>query len=363
MPHLDRRWRRRQNSYATIVSQARLLYNFSIGYELTGDEQYLGAVEKGARALLDLLRDREHGGWFWSCTADGTVLDPTKDSYGHAFVIFGLAHACRCTRDREYAQAALDAWEVVSTRLMDRRGGLVRRMSREFATNLDAGVRSQNPVMHLFEALLALGDVPGHSDMYVEAERVADFVLSRLVCQDDGALPEVYDESWQELSGDSGGHVVIGHQFEWAYLLSAAVERGLPRSYLAYALDLLEYGLRVGYDCKEGGVWSTASPDGQITSREKGWWEQCEAARALIHFVLRRGRPGLQMPLHGTIDYVNGHLIDDEYGGWYAGEKALASGDRSKGSHWKVDYHVVGMCVEAIRLAAKNDGSSQVRFA
>ncbi|MGD8239259.1 MAG: AGE family epimerase/isomerase, partial [Armatimonadota bacterium] len=181
LPHLDRQWRRQPESYGTIVSQGRLLYNFAVGYELTGDDEYAKAVERGARFLIRSLRDDKHGGWFWSCAADGTVLDDAKDSYGHAFVVFGLAHAGKCLGDDACGQAALDAYEVLTRPLRDEHGGLIPKTSRDFTRRLDADriVNSQNPMMHFFEALLALADAYGLQQMYGAARSVADFILSR----------------------------------------------------------------------------------------------------------------------------------------------------------------------------------------
>ena len=72
--------------YATLVSQSRLLYNFCIGYELTQDDEYLHAVEKGIRFLLGNFRDNEYGGRFSTCRRDGQVLDFLRDTYGPKLV-------------------------------------------------------------------------------------------------------------------------------------------------------------------------------------------------------------------------------------------------------------------------------------
>ena len=100
----------------------------------------------------------------------------------------------------------------------------------------------------------------------------------------------------------------------------------------------------MGYDADAGGIVSPASPDGMTISREKGWWQQCEATRALLRFAVRGGREDLRRPLRKTVDFIKQSFIDQEYGGGYTG---LTS--RNKGNEWKVDYHVVGMCLEAIQ--------------
>ncbi len=351
LPHLDRQWRPRGDGYGTLVSQSRLLYNFSIGYELTKKEEYLHAIESGANFLIEKFRDEEYGGWFWSCNRNGEILDSRKDSYGHAFVIFGLSHACRTTGNNDFRMVALEAWDVVRKYFVDEHGGLRRQTTRKFKEHGDT--KSQNPMMHLFEALLALGSLEGMKHILEEARKVADFVLKRLVRPGDRMLPETYSLDWRELSLDQCGFVSVGHAFEWAYLLSSAVEKGFPNEYLSHAQNFLEYGLRIGYDPIEGGVFSQASPDGEIITRRREWWDQCEATRALSHFAMLRKRGDLWEPLEKIIAFFKKYFIDSEFGGWYQTlEPDGTVPNKDKGNEWKVDYHAVGMCMEAIRLGA-----------
>lgn len=78
---------------------------------------------------------------------------------------------------------------------------------------------SQNPIMHLFEAILAFGALDGMGYMFREAEKIADFVLSKLVRQDDHILPEIYTSDWMEEQAEKGRRIDIGHAFEWALSL------------------------------------------------------------------------------------------------------------------------------------------------
>lgn len=351
----DRRWRHTGANQGTLVSQSRLLFNFATGHRLTGDPRYREAVARGAAFLMRHFRDTTHGGWYWACDASGTVTDATKDSYGHAFVIFGLAHAGQCLGDSRLHQAAIATWEVMKTRLTDALGGLEPQRSRDFAECL-VERRTQNPMMHLVEALLALGDATGCDEFIAEARAVADFVLARRRQAGSQGIPEFYSGDWQALPTAQGGRVDVGHQFEWAFLLSAAAERGIPPHYLGPALDLADYGLRVGYDAVHGGVCAAvAQEDGRVLQPAKGYWQQCEAIRALMHLATRRGRDALWEPCARTLAFCRRELIDPEFGGWYGGT------DRHKGQVWKLDYHITGMCAEALRLAAPADDLAALR--
>ena len=289
LPHFDRQWRPLNRNFGTLISQCRLLYNFAQGYALTGDVRYRNAVAGGAQYLLDHFLDPRYGGWYWSCNLDGTVRDRAKDSYGHAFVIFGLAHAFQCTGNRAFQDAMLQTWSVMTARFRDAYGGFHGRMSEDF--KVIENRKSQNPLMHTFEALLAAGTVGGQAQLKTEARTVGNFVFDELVrvriavCRNSMTCS---GKSYPPTGMASGGRLDIGHAFEWAYLAAYGAELGLPSRFLNYANSFLTYGMALGFDWQNGGLYSPTTPDGVLINQQKGWWEQCESIRALTHFYLRQ---------------------------------------------------------------------------
>ena len=348
--HFDHDWTPQAKGFGTLVSQTRLLYNFAQGYALTGEPVYRDAVESGSRFLMDHFWDAKFGGWVRACAPTGEIVDDVKDCYGHAFVLFGLAHASATTGSPRCREALLETWTVMTDRFRDGQGGYRYFMSRDFR-DVDPQ-RSQNPLMHLFEALLAVGDLPGMGELHGEAVTLADFVLNRLRRPEDLVLPEVYDADWNPLPAAQEGRIDVGHAFEWAFLMSDASARGLSDTYAAEAARFLAYGMQLGYDREKGGIFSPVAPDGSLLHRRKGWWEQCETIRALLRFVDRHARPDLMEPLHQTVMYVRDQFVDARHGGWHSfRELGTSPAGQAKGHETKLDYHVVGMCMEAIRVA------------
>lgn len=353
--HFNHAWQPESKGFGTLVSQTRLIYNFAQGYALTGKQIYGDAVEEGARFLRENFWDDQFGGWVKACSPSGTVVDDTKDSYGHAFVIFGLAHAFQVTGDPKNLNALHETWSVMGDRFRDEYGGYRYFMSRDFQHTDE--LRSQNPLMHLFEALLAAGDITGKEEFHREASILGDFILGHLMRTQPKVLPEVYSPDWKPLPADQEGRLDIGHAFEWAFLLSSAAERGLSTSYLSAAENFLDYGLRLGYDSDSGGIYSPIDPEGQLLGRRKGWWEQCETIRALLRFIHDHDRLDLLIPLQQTISFIQDEFLDSAHRGWYLSRLPGESpASQSKGHEAKLDYHVVGMCMEAIKIA---DGASK----
>jgi len=349
-PHVDRQWRRATPTHATLVSQCRLIHNFAVGWELTGGGAYREAVAAGSDFLVRSFADARHGGWFWSVEPDGSPRERRKDTYGHAFAVFGLAHAHRCLADRRLLSHALETVEFLEAHLRDGEGGYWQGLSEDLLDPAPRDVRSQNPLMHLYEALLALESAGGGARAREAADRLRAFVLDRLLAED-GALPELFDAGWSPLDEARGGWINVGHQFEWAFLLGEAERMGHRPDSLSVARRLLEVGLSLGLDPADGGVRTTAMPDRRVRPEDaghRGWWEQCEATRALMHFGLRRGEARWLGPLEANIAFFRKELIDPLHGGWFCESHPA---DPSKGNEWKIDYHAVGMCREAVGIA------------
>jgi len=349
---LDREWQPVGRQTATLVSQSRLIYVVATGWELTRDEAYLEAVTKGADFLLKHFHDAEHGGFFYSVSPDGEVLDNSKDSYGHAFVIFGLSHAARVTGEERFREAALRTWLEMKTRLRDEAGFIKPRTTRDFSQV--RGANSQNPMMHLFEGLLALHDVTGSDEVFEDAKTLAETIFSKLFQKEDGYLPELFDEQWKPLPADRRGYIELGHQFEWAFLLSRAVEKGFSEDWLDTGDRLLDYGLEAGYDADEGGIFSRGDYAGNARPGPKGWWEQAELLRALAHYATLRERDDVWEPFAQSLKFVQRNFIDWEHGGWfrsYSPGVPRSVEEQHKGSVWMVGYHVTGMYWEMLRLA------------
>lgn len=345
----DRSWKAVPGAGNDLTAHSRIVYTLIAGYEATGDKRYEVAARHGADFLLQHFRDPQYGGFYRLVDANGKVLDETKNTYSHAFVVLALAHMGRVTGDERYKKAALSAWHDVRDKLRDRDGGFRHAAGRDFASGGD-GLHSQNHVMHIFEALLALLDATGDASVMKDAREVGDFVLYKLmVGLPSGAayIPEWYDEHWKPLtSRDKGGFIDIGHQFEWIHLLRTAEQRGLPPLYADVSERLLRYAVATGYDESDGGVYSRVYPDGEV-DRNKYWWPQAEGMRA---FLAVGDRPDMARRYRQTLDLVDAEMLDRANGGWFNGARRTCAAGHC-GNEQPEPYHLVGMDLAALKVA------------
>ena len=351
---VDRSWTPKSAQPGDIVSHTRTLFVMAAGFEVTRDPAYLEQVRRGADFLLAHFHDAQYGGWFAAVAPDGKMINGNKRLYGQAFVIFGLAHAYRVTKDERYAQAAFATWREINLRFADGLGGFRPAFTRDFARSQQSH-NSQNPIMHLFEALLALYDSTASPEILRDTRSLGDFVIYKLLQGDKegGAyIPELYDADWKPLPQDRGGHVDVGHQFEWAYMLSVAAQRGINPIYLGVSERLLKYALDHGYEHGVGGAFTSIRADGKV-DRHKGFWQQAEALRALMHHAAVNGRGDLWGYVTQTLEIVRSEFLDEENGGWYAVPR-----DECRKSAECLDtqpdgYHMTGMHLEALRISAQ----------
>lgn len=316
-------WTPKPDDRVSLTTQARLVYSFAVGHEVAQaagrNTTYLDLARQGADFLLKALRDPVHGGYFQTVGPDGAMRVDLKDTYGHAFALLALSEIYRIGQDAQHKAAALESWRVIERALIDPYGGVYRYVPRDLSPG--KGGRTQNPLMHMFEAVQALHRATGEAATGVK--RLGDFAVYKLLqglpeAEGGGArIPEWYDDAWQPLpTQQAGGYIDLGHQFEWAHLLTTA--SSVVPVYAPVAERVLAYALQNGYDDIDGGCGTRAYPDGGKPEKAKGWWQQAECLHALIVCARHTGRNDLWRRYEQTLGLVKDQLLDARSGSWHA---------------------------------------------
>jgi len=343
-PFLDRTWTASPVSRRTLVSQARLIYNFSRGYDITRETKYADAVALGIQAL-DRYFHRQNGGYRWSVQSDGSPLENATDAYGHAFVILALSSAARIFADRALANRAVECWQFIRENHTDIHGGMIWR--KDAATGSEHSDRSQNPLMHSFEALMALEAVDTTGTARPEAERLLTFMRT-LSDFSAGRLIESFHADWSPLPWQDGGVLNLGHALEWAFLLSEWHRITGDHNALALGERFLDAGVTLSVDDR-GGIRESCDAFGGRAVNTNGLWQQCEAIRTLHRYVRHHGHDELRDTLDRLVTFYKCNFVDLEYGGAFAGPAGQSGPvNMHKGDDWKLDYHTVNMCIELI---------------
>ena len=141
--------------FRRVMVHARQLFVFSRWAKLTGNNKFSAKADKIFEFMITAFWDFENGGWFSKLNLDGSVQNQTKDLYAHAFVLFGLANY-KNSLDRKTTHDWIDKTLTIIERQFSRKdGSFCQDLSGDFV-DLSPQIRSQNPHMHLLEAVLYL---------------------------------------------------------------------------------------------------------------------------------------------------------------------------------------------------------------
>ncbi len=348
---LDRTWKPLPQAELDLGGHARLVYAFAAGHEFFLDAGYLAVARRSANFMLARFRDPVFGGFFHNLSADGNPGSVTKRADDHAFAVLALAELYRVGGDVRYRDAALQACIDIEQGFKDGAGGLYNECARDFKPM--PGGRSQSPVMHMFDAHLAVRSATGDLAAEGAARRLGDFMASKLMkAQPDGGtlIPERYDETWAPLASQAaGGFTELGHQFEWSHLLAAGA--AVSPGYASLAERLFTSALSVGYDETDGGCFQRLPPEGGKPDVRKGWWQQAECLHALFVAAQASGRTDLWRRYEQTQALIKAQLVDAEHGGWRAAE-ALPCKSGSCKDVQPDPYPMVRLHQAALKLAS-----------
>jgi mannose/cellobiose epimerase-like protein (N-acyl-D-glucosamine 2-epimerase family) len=253
--------------------QLRQIYVFAhagvLGWFPQGPEVALQAFE---RLMRTAHAPDDAPGFVHVLNPDGTVQNPLRDSYDHAFAVLALSWLARATGDNRVRHALDDTLSFVDRHLTAPDGSLLEGLPA-------SQPRRQNPQMHWFEATLALKESIDHPEAearIIRARSIFDRVYDPTSC----TVGEYFTDAWAPVSGAAGDTVEPGHQAEWTWLLRKH-ERicGLPPA--TTANDLLESALRSA-DSVSGLLVDEADRQGRIRKATRRSWLQTELAKAWI---------------------------------------------------------------------------------
>lgn len=303
-----------------------MVHCFSLGH-LLGRPGSAYVADHGLRFLWEVLRDTDNGGYRWTADHAGGG-DPSKQAYGHAFVL--LAASTALVAERPGAEALLsDVTAVLEERFWDSNAGLY---NEEFSSDWTGGpgsYRGGNSNMHMTEALLAAHEATGRELYLDRAESVARQLIADRTASNDWWLAEHYTSEWhidREYNHDDPHNLyrpygsVIGHAPEWTRLLLTlyACHPTPPAWLIGAASRLFDQAVGGAWDQQRGGLAYTVDFDGRVLDRDRYSWPISEAIGAASLLVEITGDDVYEAWYRRLWDYVDLHLIDHRFGGWFA---------------------------------------------
>src|SRR2546430_10644213 len=254
-----------------VFVQARQIYCYAKAAQMGWYPEGRAIALQGLEHLLAKAKAPDgKPGFVHTLKPDGTVLDPLRDSYDHAFVLLALATVYAFDRDAQI-RAEMDALcHFIDTQLRSPHGGVHEGLPVSLP-------RRQKPHMHLFEAMIAAFDATHDIVFQNRAGNFFSLFLANLYDKQRQVLGEYFEEDWSKIEPIS---VEPGHQAEWAWLLKG-FERitGCPTG--RYRGELLASALRYR-DEATGCLVDEGDAGGNIRRHTRRLWPQTEIAKAWI---------------------------------------------------------------------------------
>lgn len=336
----------------------RILWTYAAAYRQYRDPAYLAMADHAYADLLARFHDREHGGFYWSIAANGSVLRDRKQVYGQAFALYALSEYHAATGRREPLDHAIATFRLIEAHAREHKhGGYLEAFGRKWEPIADMRLsvvdqndpKSQNTMLHVMEAYTNLLRVWPDAALKQALTVLVELMLTRVVNPVTGHLGLFFANDWT-LHSDK---ISYGHDIEAAWLLTEAAgvlgDPVLTSRVHALAVKIASVTLAEGTDA-DGGIYNLGGPGG-IIDPVKEWWPQAEAVIGLLNaYEFSREERFLTAALH-TWEFIETRLIDREHGEWFRGvtRDGRVLTEQLKVSFWKCPYHNGRMGLEAVR--------------
>lgn len=322
--------------------QARQIYCFAKAAQLGWYPEGAAIAHKGLDYLLAKAKSPDgRQGFVHVLSSDGSVLNPLRDTYDHAFILLALATLYQLDRDVKIRAEIDSVVHFIDTQLRSPDGGYVEGIPASMP-------RRQNPQMHLFEAFIAAFDATHDPAFQQRAGDLFGLFVSNLFDAQKGLLGEYFEQDWSRIEPVS---VEPGHQAEWVWLLKQ-FERitGCPTG--KYRAALLQTALR--YRDATGCLIDEGDAQGNIVKSTRRLWPQTEIVKAWLAQA-ESGVEGAADEARAALARLDKHYLQHPVkGGWYdqfdAGGNSLV--DTIPASSF---YHILCAVAEADRVLGSGD--------
>lgn len=303
---LDRNGRPEIETPRRVRVQARQIYCFAMAANLGWFPPGKELALKGLDYMLRKARKVDGKPGFGHLLApDGSLMNPLRDLYDHAFVLLALATVYRLTEDSQVRNEIDTTISFIDETLRSPHGG--------YREGAPASLpRRQNPHMHLFEAMIALFDATGDVMFQQRAGGIFALFMSNFYDASAQVVGEYFEEDWSKILPI---RVEPGHQAEWVWLLKE-FERitGCPTS--RHRTALMSTALRYR-EIQSGCLLDEGDIAGRITQPTRRLWPQTEIVKAWLTEVESNTSGAREEALAALERLTSQYLTHPVAGGWY----------------------------------------------
>jgi mannobiose 2-epimerase len=348
-----------KDSERSVVLTGRILWTFSLAHRLFKETKYLTLADRAYQQLSKHFFDPEHGGVYWSVSADGAPKETKKQIYGNAFAIYGLSEYYRITHYKPALDQAISLFNIIEKHAFDSaNGGYREAFTRDWSATDDyilsksPWVKSMNTHLHLVEAYTNLYTVWPDKKLKKQTANMLETIITRIVNPDTNTMQLFFDEQWRA----KDNIVSYGHDIEASWLLFETAEILHDPKLIA---KMKQKSIEMARAASKG-----LSPDGALnyeydpatkhTQSDRSWWVGAEQLVGFYNAYQLTKEEQFKVKAEKSWDYVESKFIDKERGEWHMTVKEDGSAVKGdKINFWKCPYHNARACAEMWRRLEK----------
>lgn len=322
--------------------------------------RFLPAARHGVEYLLNVMWDKQDGGFFWGLDDNGRVTPNFTDGkhlYGMSFCLYGAAAAYKATNDHRALELAQRAFRWMDGHAHDaKNGGYFEWLSRDGkavaappqpgkvqgvpVSGFPLGYKSMNTHIHLLESFTELYHVWKDDTLRRRLAELLSIVRDK-ICVEPGAMNLYFTNDWRAIPG----HDSYGHDVETAYLMLEAAEVLGQKNDAAterMAKLLVDHALAYGWDETYGGFYREGTAAGEAEDTLKEWWAQVEGLNTLLLMHEKYGSvsDAYFRAFQHQWQFIRDRQVDHEFRGLYdTVERDGKPTNTPKARMWKAAYH------------------------
>lgn len=343
----------------SVILHTRILWTFSAGARLTGNEEYRALADRAFQYLLEYFWDPEAGGVYWMLDFKGNPAQDKKQLYAQAFAMYALTEYYRLSANTQALDKAKTLFGMMEKHSRDRmRGGYLEAFGRDWQPIADLRLsdkdaneaKTMNTHLHVLEAYTNLYRVAPTTATAAALKALILLFLEKFIDPHNGHLNLFFDEDWNLKSKE----ISFGHDIEASWLLCEAAEvlgnTSLLKKAKNAAVLIADTTLREGVDETDGGMFYAAHADRTISHPNKDWWPQAEAVVGFLNAWKISGETHFLSAAQRSWHFIDDKLIDRVHGEWFWALNAEGQPDvlNDKAGPWKCPYHNGRACLEIL---------------
>ncbi|TDE10264.1 AGE family epimerase/isomerase [Dyadobacter psychrotolerans] len=343
------------NSAKSVVLTGRILWTFSMAHRLFKQVNYLTLADRAYQQLIKNFVDEEHGGVYWSVTADGKPADSRKQIYGQAFAIYGLSEYYRVTNFPPALEKAKQLFSLIEKHAFDDTNGGYREAFNRNWTDTDdyilskkPWIKSMNTHLHLVEAYTNLYSVWPDKHLKQQTANMLDTILIHIVDNETNRMELFFDATWKPKD-----HVIsFGHDIEASWLLYETAEVLQDKKLIEKVRQnsiLMAQAAVTGLS-RDGALNYEYDPETKITNTDRSWWVAAEQMVGFYNAYELTKQEHFKIKSQKSWDYIITEFVDKDRGEWFGTVKedgTPVKGDKI--NFWKCPYHNSRACAEMWR--------------